>query len=172
MNINERIKYFRKDILHMNQTDFAESIGMKQRGASGMEQDGATVTDRAIKSICLVYNLNEDWLRTGAEPMYIESPTFNLDEFLRNRGATDLELNIVKAYFELEPDVRKKLVEHFKSHLTASTENPEPSAVEEAEAAYIKSRSGSVQNTGLSVSNTTAGDQSPENGDDNKAVNH
>ena len=39
MNINERIKYFRKDILHMNQTDFAESIGMKQRGASGMEQD-------------------------------------------------------------------------------------------------------------------------------------
>lgn len=172
MTINDRIKYFRKDVLHMNQTDFAESIGMKQRGASAMEQDGATVTDRAIKSICLVYNLNEDWLRAGAEPMYIEAPTFNLDEFLKNRGATDLELNIVKAYFELEPDVRRKLVEHFKSHLTASAETPEPSAVEEAEAAYIKSRSGSAQNAGLSASNTIAGDQSPESGDGNKAVNH
>lgn len=156
---------------YMNQTDFAESIGMKQRGASGMEQDGATVTDRAIKSICLVYNLNEDWLRTGAEPMYIEEPTFNLDDFLRNRGATDLELNIVKAYFELEPDVRKQLVEHFKSHLTASAETPEPSAVEEAEAAYIKSRSGSAQNAGLSASNTTGDDPAEDTGSD-KAVNN
>lgn len=172
MNINERIKYFRKDILHMNQTDFAESIGMKQRGASGMEQDGATVTDRAIKSICLVYNLNEDWLRTGAEPMYIEEPTFNLDDFLRNRGATDLELNIVKAYFELEPDVRKQLVEHFKKHLAASgAESAEPSAVEEAEAAYIKSRSGSAQNAGLSALNTTGDDPAEDTGSD-KAVNN
>ena len=171
MNINERIKYFRKDILHMNQTDFAESIGMKQRGASGMEQDGATVTDRAIKSICLVYNLNEDWLRTGAEPMYIEEPTFVLDDFLRNRGATDLELNIVKAYFELEPDVRRQLVEHFKKHLAASTETAAPSAVEEAEAAYIKSRSGSAQNAGLSASNTTGDDPAEDTGSD-KAVNH
>lgn len=172
MNINERIKYFRKDILHMNQTDFAESIGMKQRGASGMEQDGATVTDRAIKSICLVYNLNEDWLRTGAGPMYIEEPTFNLDDFLRNRGATDLELNIVKAYFELEPDVRKQLVEHFKKHLAASgAESAEPSAVEEAEAAYIKSRSGSAQNAGLSALNTTGDDPAEDTGSD-KAVNN
>ena len=171
MNINERIKYFRKDILHMNQTDFAESIGMKQRGASGMEQDGATVTDRAIKSICLVYNLNEDWLRTGAEPMYIEEPTFILDDFLRNRGATDLELNIVKAYFELEPDVRRQLVEHFKKHLAASTETAAPSAVEEAEAAYIKSRSGSAQNAGLSALNTTGDDPAEDTGSD-KAVNN
>lgn len=156
----------------MNQTDFAESIGMKQRGASGMEQDGATVTDRAIKSICLVYNLNEDWLRTGAEPMYIEEPTFNLDDFLRNRGATDLELNIVKAYFELEPDVRKQLVEHFKKHLAASgAESAEPSAVEEAEAAYIKSRSGSAQNAGLSALNTTGDDPAEDTGSD-KAVNN
>ena len=172
MNINERIKYFRKDILHMNQTDFAESIGMKQRGASGMEQDGATVTDRAIKSICLVYNLNEDWLRTGAEPMYIEEPTFNLDDFLRNRGATDLELNIVKAKNQLQQDERKNIIDHLNKHLAASgAESAEPSAVEEAEAAYIKSRSGSAQNAGLSASNTTGDDPAEDTGSD-KAVNH
>ena len=104
--------------------------------------------------------------------MYIEEPTFNLDDFLRNRGATDLELNIVKAYFELEPDVRKQLVEHFKKHLAASgTESAEPSAVEEAEAAYIKSRSGSAQNAGLSALNTTGDDPAEDTGSD-KAVNN
>lgn len=171
MTINERIKYFRKDVLHINQKEFASALGVTQSGVSYMEQSGSNVSDSSVKTICTIYNLNEDWLRTGAEPMYIEEPTFNLDDFLRNRGATDLELNIVKAYFELEPDVRRQLVEHFKKHLAASTETAAPSAVEEAEAAYIKSRSGSAQNAGLSASNTTGDDPAEDTGSD-KAVNH
>ena len=171
MTINERIRYLRKEVLHLNQRQFAKDLGMAQTGISGLEQDGAVVTDRAIKSISMAYNVNEEWLRTGAEPMYIEEPTFNLDDFLRNRGATDLELNIVKAYFELEPDVRRQLVEHFKKHLAASTETAAPSAVEEAEAAYIKSRSGSAQNAGVSAANTSGDDPAEDTGSD-KAVNH
>ena len=171
MTINERIKYFRKDVLHINQKEFASALGVTQSGVSYMEQSGSNVSDSSVKTICTIYNLNEDWLRTGAEPMYIEAPTFNLDEFLKNRNATDLELNIVKAYFELEPDVRRQLVKHFKKHLAASTETAAPSAVEEAEAAYIKSRSGSAQNAGLSASNTTGDDPAEDTGSD-KAVNH
>lgn len=157
LTINERIRYFRKDVLKLNQTDFAQSIGMKQRGASGMEQDGATVTDRAIKSICMAYNVNEDWLRNGTEPMYIQSPTFSLDDFVRQHGGTELELDIMKAYFELEPGIREMLVQHFKERLTASRAEPSEMTVEEAEAAYIKSRSKIVQKAGSSASSTTAG---------------
>ncbi len=159
MTINERIKYFRKDVLKMNQTDFAEAIGMKQRGASYIEQSGAGVTDKTIKTICLVFNLNEDWLRNGTEPMYIQAPTFSLDDFVRQRGGTELEVYIMKAYFELEPDIRAMLVQHFKERLTASrAESSEISGmtVEEAEAAYIKSRSKTAQNPGSSALNTTA----------------
>ena len=156
MTINERIRYFRKDVLKLNQTDFAQSIGMKQRGASGMEQDGATVTDRAIKSICMAYNLNEDWLRNGTEPMYIQAPTFSLDDFVRQHGGTELELDIMKAYFELEPGIREMLVQHFKERLTASRAEPSEMTVEEAEAAYIKSRSKIAQKAGSSALSTTA----------------
>lgn len=160
MTVNERIKYLRKDVLKMNQTDFAEAIGMKQRGASYIEQSGAGVTDKTIKTICLVFNLNEDWLRNGTEPMYIQPPTFSLDDFVKRHGGTDLELDIMKAYFELEPTVRAMLVQHFKERLTAS--RPEPSVDnlaaerEAAEAAYIKSRSGNVPQAGSSALNTTA----------------
>jgi len=160
LTINERIRYFRKDVLKLNQTDFAQSIGMKQRGASGMEQDGATVTDRAIKSICMAYNVNEDWLRNGTEPMYIQPPAFSLDDFVQQHGGTELELDIMKAYFELEPGVRKMLVEHFRACLTApraeSSVDNLAAEREAAEAAYIKSRSGNVPPAGSSALNTTA----------------
>lgn len=166
MTVNERIRYFRKDVLKLNQTDFAQSIGMKQRGASGMEQDGATVTDRAIKSICMAYNVNEDWLRNGTEPMYIQAPTFSLDDFVRQHGGTELELDIMKAYFELEPGIREMLVQHFKERLTASRAEPSEMTVEEAEAAYIKSRSKIAQKAGNSALSTTAGTEpGSENGD-------
>ena len=159
MTINERIRHFRKNVLHINQRQFAADLGMAQTGVSGLEQDGATVTDRAIKSICMAYSVNEDWLRNGTEPMHIQKPTISLDDFVRQRGGTELEVDIMKAYFELEPDIRAMLVQHFKERLTASraesAELPEMT-VEEAEAAYIKSRSKIAQKVGNSASSTTA----------------
>lgn len=118
MTINDRIHYLRKDILKMNQTDFAEAIGMKQRGVSYLEQSGAGVTDKTIKTICLVWGLSEAWLRDGVGPMYAEEPTFSLDQFARERGASELELQILKAYFSLDPDIRKAVIEHFKSQFS------------------------------------------------------
>lgn len=70
MTINERVKYFRKEILHISQTEFASSLGMKQTGVSYMERNGSTVTDQTIKAICLLYNVNEEWLRTGSGDMF------------------------------------------------------------------------------------------------------
>ena len=55
---------------------------MAQTGVSTMEQEGATITDRTIKTLCLTYKLNEEWIRTGKEPMYIHEPTFSLDKFV------------------------------------------------------------------------------------------
>ena len=156
MTINERLRYFRKEVLKMNQTDFASAIGMKQTGLSYIEKDGATIKEQVFKSICMAFNLNEDWLRNGTEPMYIQAPTFSLDDFVRQHGGTELELDIMKAYFELEPGIREMLVQHFKERLTASRAEPSEMTVEEAEAAYIKSRSKIAQKAGNSALSTTA----------------
>ena len=157
MTVNERIKKVRKE-KGMNQKQFAALLGVTQSGVSYMEQSGSNVSDSSIKSICTMCNINEDWLRNGTEPMYIQAPTFSLDDFVRQRGGTELEVDIMKAYFELEPDIRAMLVQHFKERLTASrAESSEISGmtVEEAEAAYIKSRSKTAQNPGSSALNTT-----------------
>ena len=161
-SLNERIKELRKK--HgLSQKDFATKIGVSQRSVSWSEQPGNNVPDSTVKSLCMAFNVNEDWLRNGTEPMYIQEPTFSLDEFVKQHGGTELELEAMKAYFELDPDIRKMLVQHFKERLTASREEPaEPAmTVEEAEAAYIKSRSKYAPTTGQSALNTSADTQNP-----------
>lgn len=124
MTINERIKFLRKE-KGLNQKQFASLLGITQSGASYMEQPGNNVSDSSIKSICTICNVNEEWLRNGVEPIHIEPDTFSLDEFVKQRGATDLEKQIVKTYFDLDPDIRGILVDHFRKGLaTAIIENP------------------------------------------------
>lgn len=148
MDINERIRYLRKEYLKMNQTDFSALLGMKQTSVSTFEKSGASVTDQTIKGICFaVKGLNEEWLRDGTGEMFIEPDEFSLDDFIKAKGATELETQIIKAYFELSPETRRDLIEHFKARLSADP-------VKAAEDAYIKSRSGSAPETGRSVSNT------------------
>lgn len=56
--------------------------------------------------------------------MYIHEPTFSLDEFVKQHGGTELELEAMKAYFELDSDIRKMLVKHFKERLAAVRDEP------------------------------------------------
>lgn len=64
MKINERLKDFRKSI-GLNQTEFAQAVGVIQRTYSGYENGTNPIPDVFIKSVCAVYDLNEEWLRTG-----------------------------------------------------------------------------------------------------------
>lgn len=160
MTINERIKDFRKSVVQMSQREFADKLGMKQTSVSTFERPGGTVTDPTVKALCLAFNLNEDWVRYGTEPMYIQEPTFSLDQFVRDHQGTDLEIEIMKAYFELDPDIRKTVLDHFKARFSAAAQAKpaasEPS-VEELEAEYKKSVLGSARNTGSIASSTTEG---------------
>uniref|UniRef100_UPI0006D213DA hypothetical protein n=1 Tax=Clostridium sp. NkU-1 TaxID=1095009 RepID=UPI0006D213DA len=47
--------------------------------------------------------------------MIIEPETFSLDNFIKERGGTDLEKEIIKTYFELDPEMRKAIFDHFKN---------------------------------------------------------
>lgn len=119
MTINERVRYLRKEILSMNQTEFAKQLGMKQTGISYMERNGSTVTNKAIKTICLVFNVNEDWLINGNGSVLAKQKNFNLNDFILKHGATTLELEAIKAYFEIEPSIRRAALEYFKNKLSA-----------------------------------------------------
>ena len=114
MTINERIRWFRKDHLRVSQAEFAQVIGMKQTSVSTFERNGASVSDQIVKSICMAFSVNESWLRTGEGEMLEQPETFSLDQYLKENGCTALEMEIVKAYFELDAATRQKIFEAFE----------------------------------------------------------
>lgn len=141
MEMYERIKDLRKNHLKLSQEAFGGRLGVSRSVINNIERNALARPDQKlslIKLICKEFSVNEDWLLNGSEPMFIEPDTFSLDEFVKQRGATDLELQIVKLYFDLDADTRKMLVSHFRSGLAAAVnENPAlivPDTSEELEA--------------------------------------
>lgn len=67
--MNTRIKEIRKS-LNLTQQQFADSINLSRSNLSAIENETVGITDRNIKVICSVYNVNEDWLRSGKGEMF------------------------------------------------------------------------------------------------------
>lgn len=118
MTTNERIKYLRKELLDKTQQDFSSMILISRSNLGNIETGTVEVTDRVISSICEKFNVNENWLRNGIEPIFRDNAKISLDEFAKSKGATDLDLRIIKLYLELDPVLRKNLIEHFRKGLS------------------------------------------------------
>ena len=128
MEIYERIRILRKNHLKLTQKNFGNCLGVSRDTIGNIELNRLVHLDQKlslIKLICKEFSVNEDWILNGNEPIFVESNTFSLDEFVKQRGGTDLELQIVKTYFNLAPSTRRILIDHFKEELvTAILENP------------------------------------------------
>lgn len=69
----KRLKQLRKT-LKINQTNFAKQLGLTQTAYSMIENGNNPLSDRHIKVICSVFNVNENWIRTGEGDMFFSSP--------------------------------------------------------------------------------------------------
>ncbi|NFE83368.1 helix-turn-helix domain-containing protein [Clostridium botulinum] len=120
--MGERITILRKH-LNLNQDDFGSKINVTRSAVSNYEKGTRNIMDRVISDICREFNVNEDWLRNGTKPMFIEPDTFSLDEYVKQKGATDFELEIIKSFFEMDPEIRKAATEQFKASLLSKLAN-------------------------------------------------
>lgn len=100
----------------LNKSEFARRIKVTPAYISKLsKQPDSVPSDRTIADICREFNVNEEWLRTGAGPMFSQDTVFSLDQFVKDRGGTDLELEIVKAYFSLPTEIRETVISQFKA---------------------------------------------------------
>lgn len=53
----------------LNQTEFATKIGISQQYLSQICNGRKNPSDRTISDICRIFDVQEDWLRHGLEPM-------------------------------------------------------------------------------------------------------
>lgn len=69
MDMFDRIRFLRKKKLHMSQEEFGKSLGVSRSVIRNMELNLLARPEQKeplVKLICKEFNVNEDWLRTGA----------------------------------------------------------------------------------------------------------
>lgn len=67
--------------------------------------------------MCKEFNVREEWILNGTEPMLVQPDTFSLDAFIKEQGMSDLELRILKRYFALDAKIRQDALAYFLGNL-------------------------------------------------------
>lgn len=87
--INKRFKEVRQ-ALNKSQKEFGQSIGLSDSGISTIESGQRSVTEKHIKLLVAVFNVNEDFLRTGSGPIFKE-PAEPIEEIKEIIDTLDIE---------------------------------------------------------------------------------
>ncbi len=112
--MNERLKLIR-DVFGLSQNELGLKLGVTNSSISKLEKGSSNFTEQMIKTICREFNINEEWFRDGIGEMLVEPDTFSLDEYLKQQGATELEMEIIKGYFNIPKEIRGTVLEYFKN---------------------------------------------------------
>lgn len=132
-SIGDRIKHLRKE-LDLTQALFAEKIGLKATAIGLYESGDRTVTERSIVSICQIFDVNEEWLRTGKGEMFKQDEKAIISQLTREYGLDDLDRQIIESYLQLDPAKRNVIKDYvrsiFKKQLSMETSSDIDAEVE------------------------------------------
>lgn len=123
----ERIKELRKH-LKLSQTDFATKIGVTRGVIANIEAGLVEIKDYVLKLICSVFNVNEEWILTGAGEMFAKSKQTMLDDLVSAHGLTEKETAIVSAFLDLSPAGRSAIIEYVEKAARGLSSVPVSSA--------------------------------------------
>lgn len=103
----QRVKEVRK-ALNLTMEEFGKSLGVTKAAISNIENGTRGLTDQMFLSICRVYNVNEEWLRSGTGEMFVPmTRDEQIEEFfgdvLRDEE-DDFRRRLISVLAKLTPD--------------------------------------------------------------------
>jgi transcriptional regulator with XRE-family HTH domain len=90
-DINQRLLEVRRS-LGLSQKEFAEGLKVSRTYQAALEQQGFKINDRIISIICMVYGVNEEWLKTGKGDMFSEKKDMRLERATMEFKKLDVSL--------------------------------------------------------------------------------
>ncbi|MDR1218436.1 MAG: helix-turn-helix domain-containing protein [Treponema sp.] len=107
--IYKRVVKLRKG-LGLNQADFAERLGIKRSTIANIETNRNPLTEANIKLICHVFNVNEEWLRTGDGEMFQNNKSHLEGEVLEMfRGLSEKAQLMIRDYIKMVLEQQESL---------------------------------------------------------------
>lgn len=100
MTQGERVKMIRKEF-NLTMEEFGDRIGnISKSTISNIENGNRNLTHLMLKAICREFNINEEWLLNGTDPMKIN--------LTRSEKITDFAADLLK---DEEDSYRRRLIE-------------------------------------------------------------
>ena len=103
MEIIDRLEEARKK-LGLSQQKFSEKIGIAQNSYCMIENGKTTLSERNIKLICMVFEINENWLRSGEGEMFEKSIEIKNSE----------EKELIRMFRKLTAETKRVILEIVK----------------------------------------------------------
>ena len=104
--MNERIKAVRL-ALGISQEEFGKRLGVTRGAITNIELNKVEPKPLFVDLICREFNVNEDWLKNGAEPMFLQrSRNEELSAFFGDllNGEPDFKLRLISVMSRLSVD--------------------------------------------------------------------
>lgn len=115
--LQTRLKEIRK-YLNLTQSEFGKGIGISQGGYGALETGVRSLTDRTISQICQTYNVNEDWLRTGAGDMFADRTPALIERMKDELALSDQEIEILTVFLDFPSEERKQVLDFVNGFAT------------------------------------------------------
>ena len=104
--MNERIKAVRL-ALGISQEEFGKRLGVTRGAITNIELNKVEPKPLFVDLICREFNVNEDWLKNGAEPMFLQrSRNEELSAFFGDllKGEPDFKHRLISVMSRLSVD--------------------------------------------------------------------
>lgn len=122
--MNERLKQLRS-MLNLSQEEFGRKINLSKPTISALENAVRGLTDRVINDICIQFNVNEHWLRTGEGNMQSQTDSSLLEDLATEYRMTEKQKKIMAAFVGMDDKKREVVAEAFFAFVDALTASPE-----------------------------------------------
>lgn len=135
MEMYERIKLLRKTHLKLSQKAFGEKLGVTRDVINNIENNRLSKPEQKsalIKLMCKEFSVNERWLLYGEGEISAEANQISLDYLIKEKNASALDIEIIKAYLDLDPFIRNYVLEHYKALLFPDKTSQNHSSISES----------------------------------------
>lgn len=128
--MNKRIKLIRKN-LNKTQQEFGEICGKSRRAIAAYEQGAVIPDDSFLQLLCLKFNINETWLRTGKGNMYVETKKNYINELAIQYNLNELGKQFLINFLELNENERDTMLQCMKFMLSNRNKNDDEKSYNE-----------------------------------------
>lgn len=114
-----RVKELRKNYLKLTQTEFGLKLGVSRSVINNIERDLVDLKEHMVKLICQTFNVNENWLKNGVEPIFFEDKKDIFKTLQNEYKLDDITIGLLDTFIKLDDSSKNTII----NFLVNSVEN-------------------------------------------------